>query len=240
LAEALLSASDLHTYLGDSHVLQGISLAVGEGEVVALLGRNGAGKTTALRTLMGLVAPRRGRVLWRGEDVTNRPAHQRVRAGLAYVPQDRRMFRGLSVEQNLEVAERSAPGAGNGGRTWTREAVYDLFPVLRERRRQLAGRLSGGEQRMLAIARALVANPTLVLCDEPTDGLAPVIVEQLFDLLGRIAEAGTAILLTEQNVRFAGGLARRGYVIDKGRIHGEGPIDELMRADAAIARHLAV
>jgi branched-chain amino acid transport system ATP-binding protein len=236
----LLSASDLHTYLGDSHVLQGITLAVAAGEVVALLGRNGAGKTTALRTLMGLVTPRQGRVLWRGEDVTDWPAHRRVRAGVAYVPQDRRMFRGLTVEQNLEVAERPASEAGTGGRAWTREAVYALFPALTARRRQLAGRLSGGEQRMLAIARALVANPALVLCDEPTDGLAPVVVEQLFSLLGRIAAAGTAILLAEQNVHFASGLARRGYVIDKGQIRGEGPLAELLQAEAVITRHLTV
>jgi branched-chain amino acid transport system ATP-binding protein len=240
LAEALLSVSDLHTYLGESHILQGITLAVGAGEVVALLGRNGAGKTTALRTLMGLVIPRHGRVLWRGEDVAGWPAHRRVRAGIAYVPQDRRMFRGLTVEQNLEVAERPATAAGAGGAAWTRDAVYALFPVLQERRRQLAGRLSGGEQRMLAIARALVANPALVLCDEPTDGLAPVVVEQLFGLLGRIAAAGTAILLAEQNVRFAGALGRRGYVIDKGRIRGEGAIAELLEAHAALARHLAL
>lgn len=240
MAERLLQATDLHAYLGDSHVLQGIGLEIGAGEVVAVLGRNGSGKTTAMRTLMGLVEPRAGRIRFRGEDITERPPHLRVRAGLAYAPQDRRMFSDLTVEQNLEVAEHPLPDGDADRRTWSREELYDLFPVLRERRHQLAGSLSGGEQRMVSIARALIGNPLLLLCDEPTDGLAPVVVEQLFALLGQIVEAGTAILLAEQNVRFATGLARRGYIIDKGRIRAAGPLPELLRSDEAIARHLAV
>src|SRR5690606_7367707 len=170
--EPLLAAHDLHAYLGRSHILQGVSLTVGAGEVVALLGRNGAGKTTTMRTLMGLVPLRSGQVTWMNRDVSAAPPHERARAGIGYVPQDRRMFRGLTVEENLEIAEASGR---NGAGDWNREAVFEWFPVLAQRRRQAAGSLSGGEQRMLAIARALVTNPRLLLLDEPTDGLAPVV-----------------------------------------------------------------
>lgn len=208
---------------------------------MALLGRNGAGKTTTMRTLMGLVPAASGQVAFRGEDVTSLPAYERARRGIGYVPQDRRMFRGLTVEENLDVAESAARnGQGHGSRVWDREAVYGLFPVLAERRRQAAGSLSGGEQRMLAIARALVTNPQLILLDEPTDGLAPVIVEQLFELIRRIAAGGLAILLAEQNVGFAAGLATRAYVIDKGAIHREGTLSALLADEELVGRHLSV
>ena len=232
--EPLLAARDVHAAIGASRILHGLSLQVGRGEVVALVGRNGAGKTTALRTLMGHVRPWQGRILWQGQDITRWPPHARARAGLAYVPQDRRMFPNLTVEENLEVAE-----AAHAHRR-PREEVYELFPVLADRRRQLAGFLSGGEQRMLALARALVANPTLILLDEPTDGLAPVVVEQLLSRIRAIAAQGISILLAEQNVRFAGMLAQRGYLIHKGVIQREGTVAELLADEEAAGRYLAV
>lgn len=242
--EPLLQAAELHTYYGASHVLQGVSLAVGRGEVVALLGRNGAGKTTTLRALMGLVRPRSGTLTFRGEVITDRPPYWRARAGVAYVPQDRRMFRALTVEENLEVADRAVSGGalavGAPRQRRTVHDVYDLFPVLGERRRQSAARLSGGEQRMLSIARGLITNPWLILLDEPTDGLAPLVVEQLFGLVEKIAGEGIAILVAEQNVRFAGGLARRGYIIDKGRIRFEGSLDSLLADEESVGRYLAI
>ncbi|HLT59459.1 MAG: ABC transporter ATP-binding protein [Limnochordales bacterium] len=234
LPEPLLAAHEVHAGIGPSKILHGLSLAVGRGEVVALLGRNGAGKTTALRTLMGHIRPRSGAVLWRGQDITRWPPHARARTGIAYVPQDRRMFPGLTVEENLEVAEAAHPG----GRP--RAELYELFPVLAQRRRQLAGFLSGGEQRMLALARALVANPALILLDEPTDGLAPVVVEQLLERIAAVAAAGISILLAEQNVRFAALLAGRGYLIHKGAIRREGSVQELLADEEAAGRYLAV
>ncbi len=242
--EPLLEASELQTYYGASHVLHGVSLAVGRGEVVALLGRNGAGKTTTMRTLIGLVRPRSGTLTFRGEVITERPSHWRARAGMAYVPQDRRMFRTLTVEENLEIADRAAgvPPFALSGRPqrWTIHDVYELFPVLGERRRQSAARLSGGEQRMLSIARALISNPSLILLEEPTDGLAPLIIEQLFDLVKKIAREGIAILIAEQNARFAGGLARTGYIIDKGIIRSEGSLESLLADEQAVGRYLAI
>ncbi len=239
--DALLSARDLQTYLGRSHVLQGVSLAVGQGEVVSLLGRNGAGKTTTLRTLMGLVPVRGGGVAFRGADITRWSAYRRARLGIAYVPQDRRMFRGLTVEENLGIARRAALGAREGANEpGSAEKVYALFPALAARRREPAGRLSGGEQRMLAIARALVADPRLMLLDEPTDGLAPVVIEKLFDLVQAISASGIAILLAEQNARFAAGLASRGYIIHKGRIEREGSLAALLADEQVVGRHLTV
>lgn len=234
LPEPLLAVRDLHAKIGQSAILHGLSLTVGRGEVVALLGRNGAGKTTALRTLMGHIRPQRGTVRWQGQDMTRWPPHARARAGIAYVPQDRRMFPALTVEENLAVAEAAHP------RRLPREELYELFPVLAARRRQPAGFLSGGEQRMLALARALVASPALILLDEPTDGLAPVVVEQLLGHIARIAAGGISILLAEQNVRFAALLAGRGYLIHKGTIRREGTVQELLADEEAAGRYLAV
>ncbi len=239
--DALLSAHELQTYLGRSHVLQGVSLGIGRGEVVSLLGRNGAGKTTTLRTLMGLVPARAGRVAFAGADISRWPTHRRARAGIAYVPQDRRMFRGLTVEENLGIARRAALRERKRVQDpASAEKVYALFPALAARRREPAGRLSGGEQRMLAIARALVAEPRLMLLDEPTDGLAPVVIEKLFDLVQAICASGIAILLAEQNARFAAGLASRGYIIHKGRIEREGSLAALLADEQVVGRHLSV
>ncbi|MBO8142476.1 MAG: ABC transporter ATP-binding protein [Firmicutes bacterium] len=232
--EPLLAADDVHAAIGSSRILHGITLAVGKGEVVALVGRNGAGKTTTLRTFMGHLRPRRGTIRWQGQDITRRPPYWRARAGIAYVPQDRRMFAGLTVDESLEVAEAAHACPRS------REEIYELFPVLADRRRQLSSLLSGGEQRMLAIARALLANPALILLDEPTDGLAPVVVEHLLSRIATIAEAGIAILLAEQNVRFAAMLANRGYMIHKGTIRREGTVAELLADDKSVGRYLTV
>lgn len=241
---SLLEVAELRADFGASHILKGVSLTVGRGQVVALLGRNGAGKTTTLRALMGLVRPRSGTLRFRGELITHRPAYWRAQAGMAYVPQDRRIFRALTVEENLDVARRAVAGRDFGvdeqRRRWSVSDLYELFPQLGDRRRQSAGRLSGGEQRMLSIARGLITNPLLILSDEPTDGLAPLVVEQLFSLMEKIAAEGVAILLAEQNIRFAAGLCRRGYIIDRGRTCLEGSLDSLLADEESVGRYLAV
>ena len=178
----MLEVRDIHTYYGDSYILQGVSLRVEQGQVVVLLGRNGAGKTTLFRSIMGLTPPRRGQVLLRGRDITGWPPHRVVGLGIGLVPQGRRIFGSLTVRENLDVAERS----GNGQAGWTTARIMDWFPRLKERARQGGTKLSGGEQQMLACGRALVANPTLLLMDEPTEGLAPVLVETLIEVLAKL------------------------------------------------------
>jgi branched-chain amino acid transport system ATP-binding protein len=200
----------LHAYYGLSHVLFGVSLVAHRGEVVALLGRNGAGKSTTLRSIMGLAPPRSGQVLLDGQEIAGWPPHRVCRAGLGFVPEDRRIFGDLTVAENLEVGRRPGP--------WTVEAVVEFFPVLGERRKQEAGTLSGGEQQMLAIGRALMATPRVLLLDEPSMGLAPNLVEQIFETILEIHRSGTAILLVEQNASQALAIADRGYVLQTGRI----------------------
>jgi branched-chain amino acid transport system ATP-binding protein len=226
----MLEVQGLHTFYGLSHVLFDVSLRVGEGEVVCLLGRNGAGKTTTLRSIMGVVPPRRGRVRFRGEEVTHLPPHLVVRRGIGYVPDDRRIFPDLTVGENLEIAER--PGRQ---RLWNRARVYELFPVLKAKERQKGGTLSGGEQKMLAIARALVGNPDLLLLDEPLEGLAPLLVRALAEQILRLKQVGLTVLLAEQNVHAALRVADRAYVIDDGRIRYHGSVEDL-RANEEIRR----
>jgi branched-chain amino acid transport system ATP-binding protein len=222
----LLEVHDLHTYYGDTHAVRGVDLRVGEGEIIAVLGSNGAGKTTLLRTVSGLERSRSGSVTLAGEDVTRAKAHDIVERGLTHVPEGRRMFAGLTVEENLNlgaylshrdhalVAER-------------KQGVFELFPRLVERRAQLAGTLSGGEQQMLAIGRALMAEPKLLALDEPSLGLAPVVIRAVMQALRRIRDRGTAILIVEQNVRQALRLADRAYVLETGQVVLEGPAAEL-------------
>jgi branched-chain amino acid transport system ATP-binding protein len=225
--KTLLDVQGLHVYLGQSHVLQGITFAVAEGGVTALLGRNGVGKTTTLRALMGLVQPR-GRITLDGEDVTRLPTHKIVRRGVGYVPEDRDVFAGLSVEENLRLAER------NGDARY--ELVYELFPELRERAAQRAGTLSGGQQQMVAIARALLNRNRLLLIDEPTKGLAPFLVTEVANVLERAAETET-ILLVEQNLGVVQRIARDAVVLDQGRVVYTGSAHELL-ADAERVRRL--
>jgi branched-chain amino acid transport system ATP-binding protein len=216
MATPVLSVQDVHTYYGSIHALQGISLDVAAGEIVTLIGGNGSGKSTTLNTISGIVRPRSGQVLLNGEDLAGVPAHEITAKGVVQVPEGRRIFARLTVLENLEmgafiVRDKATIEARS-------ERAFELFPRLRERRRQVAGTLSGGEQQMLAIGRALMSDPQVLLMDEPSMGLAPVLVDQIFDTIRRLHEAGTTILLVEQNARMALQVADRGYVIETGRI----------------------
>ena len=229
----LLALDDLHAYYGEAHILQGVSLTVGAGEVVTLIGRNGAGKTTTLKSIMGLVPPRGGRISFDGRELTTLPTHEVARAGIAYVPEERRILPNLSVAENLRLAMLSVPRAAKAENAGVMEEVLAYFPRLRERYEQKGKSLSGGEQQMLAIARGLVARPKLMLVDEPTEGLAPLLVQNLTEILGEINRRGTTILLVEQMLEVALALSHRLYVMDQGRIQFEGTPDAL-RADPEI------
>lgn len=210
-----LSIQGINTYYGYSHVLHDVSLDVPQGTVVALLGRNGVGKTTTLRSVMGLTPARSGRVLFRDEDITKVPPHMISRKGIGYVPQGRRLFNSLTVREHLTVYHRKGP---DGGDAWTPDRVLEFFPRLKERYSSKGGELSGGERQMLAIARALVTNPRLIVLDEPTEGLAPLVVAEVGRLILKVKEEGFAILLTEQKLRFALSLADDVYLMSKGQI----------------------
>lgn len=232
----MISVDDIHVYYGDSYVLQGVSLSVGESEIVCLLGRNGAGKTTTLRSIMGYNPPKQGSVSLDDEDVTRMPVYARVRLGMGYVPEERHIFPDLTVDENLEVA-MLPPREGRD--PWTRERVYQQFPILRKLGNHSGGALSGGEQQMLSIARALMGNPRVLLLDEPCEGLAPVIVESLGEIILSL-KSDMPILMTEQNAWFALRISDRGYVIDKGRVRYEGAIRELQENEEVQRRYLAV
>jgi branched-chain amino acid transport system ATP-binding protein len=227
VTQDLLRVEDMHTYLGDSHIIQGVSLAIPAGRVVAMLGRNGAGKTTMLRSIMRMVYPRRGRVTFDGRDISALPTFEIARARIAFVQETRAIFPSLSVEENIAVATRPADGQDG----WTMQRIFEDFPNLAERRRNGGAQLSGGEQQMLAIARALVANPRLMLLDEPSEGLAPLIVRQITDIIARLKRAGMTMLLVEQNFALATAVADRIVVLGKGRLRWTGTSDELHRAD---------
>jgi branched-chain amino acid transport system ATP-binding protein len=229
----LLQVEDIHTAYGTSRVLFGISLDIKPGECVCLLGRNGVGKTTTMRSIMGLTPPSQGRVRFKGKDITGSAPYRLARHGIGYVPEDRRIFAELSVWENLEVAARSANRSGR----WTTDNVADLFPKLAELRDRMGGVLSGGEQQMLTIARTLMGNPELLLLDEPSEGLAPVIVENLLEQVQRLKGEGLTILLAEQGVDFSLSLADRVYVLEKGAVRFSGPAAQL-RDDAALRNKL--
>jgi branched-chain amino acid transport system ATP-binding protein len=220
----MLEVRDLHVYYGKIHALKGISFQVTEGEIVTLLGNNGAGKTTTLKTLSGLLAPRQGDVLLDGGSLVGAPPHGVVQKGITHVPEGRRIFNRLSVVENLAMG---AYTRSDRDITSDMESVFTIFPRLKERRAQVAGTLSGGEQQMLAIGRALMAKPRLLLLDEPSMGLAPVLVEQIFETVLAINRRGVTVLLVEQNAAMALSIARRGYVLETGRIALEGPAAEL-------------
>jgi branched-chain amino acid transport system ATP-binding protein len=233
----MLAVDRINSYYGGAHILHDMSLVVGGNEVVALLGRNGAGKSTTMKSIMGLVRPKSGSVRLDEADITGQPPYRICRAGLGYVPEERRIFPALTVEENLEVGRRQ-PRAG--APTWTREGLFRLFPNLAERRTAPAGRLSGGEQQMLTIARTLMGNPDLLLLDEPSEGLAPIVVEQLREQMLRLRAEGIAILLCEQSTKFSLGLSSRAYILEKGRVCYQGTLEEL-EADEELSRtYLAV
>jgi branched-chain amino acid transport system ATP-binding protein len=220
---SLLEVHDIHAAYGSSRVLFGISLTVARGECVCLLGRNGVGKTTTMRAIMGLTPPSSGRIVFDGTDITKLPPHRIARLGLGFVPENRRIFAELTVWENLDVAARAAGRSGH----WTVEAVYGLFPKLSELANRQGGFLSGGEQQMLTIGRTLMGNPVLLLLDEPSEGLAPLVVESLLEQVSRLKREGLTILLAEQGVDFSLALADRVYVLEKGAVRFAGAAAEL-------------
>ena len=233
----LLSVVGLDAWYGLSHVLFGVNLRVGHGEVVALLGRNGAGKSTTLKAIMGLVPRLRGDVRLRGEELLGKPAYQICGKGVGFVPQERRIFPDLTVRENLEVGRRRLT---KGRVAWSQERVMELFPALGHLLGRLGGSLSGGEQQMLAIARSLMGNPGLLLLDEPSEGLAPVVVQTMAEQIRQVKQTGLAVLMSEQNLRFATHVSDRAYIIEKGRIRHEGPMRDLATDEVVRARYLMV
>jgi branched-chain amino acid transport system ATP-binding protein len=230
---AVLDVADVHTYYGDSHVLHGVSLSVADGEVLTILGRNGMGKTTLIRSIIGFTPPRQGTVRLKGENVAGLPPYRLVERGVALVPQGRRVFPSLSVRENLDVARR-----GNG--RWSLERIYGLFPRLRERAENRANKLSGGEQQMLAIGRALMSNPELLLMDEPTEGLAPLLVREVGRVIGELKREGLSILLVEQNLPLALGVADRVHILSRGQIVYTGAPEALAADEGIKSRYLGV
>lgn len=232
---ALLEVHDIHTYYGDAYVLQGLSLALEQGQILGLLGRNGVGKTTLVNSIMGFAPPRRGRILFKGADITAATSFATVRRGIGLVPQGRRVFPTLSVAENLRVAERGAERRG-----WTLDRVYALFPRLAERRRQRARTLSGGEQQMLAIGRGLMTNPDCLIMDEPSEGLAPIIIQGVWEAIAKLRQEGLSILLVEQNAALAIQLVDHVHVLEKGRVvYSSGP-QELWANDAVKSNYLGL
>ena len=234
---ALLEVSSIHTYYGRSHILFDVSLSVEKGEVVSLLGRNGAGKSTTFRSIMGLTPPQEGEVRFRGGRISGLRPYQICRKGVGFVPEDRRCFPDLTVRENLEVAARREKETSS---PWTVERLFGLFPGLRARERNLGSQLSGGEQQMLTIARTLMTNPDLLLLDEPSEGLAPLIVALLAEMIQRIRAEGVTVLLAEQNLHFCAKVADRGYIIDKGSVKYEGKMSDLLADEEIKEKYLAV
>ena len=232
----MLEVEGIHTYYGLSHILFSVSLNVPEGQIVSLLGRNGAGKSTTMRSIMGLTPPRQGTINFKGETVTGKKPYQLARQGMGYVPDDRRVFADLTVGDNLEISERKTDEKAE----WNKDSVYDFFPALEHIDSRKAGLLSGGEQQMLTIARALMTNPVFLLLDEPTEGLAPMIVEVLEEQIGKLRDKGLTVLLAEQNQRVALRLSDQGYVIDKGVIRYHGSIEDLRDNEEVRKKYLLV
>jgi branched-chain amino acid transport system ATP-binding protein len=235
----MLTLDGVHTYYGKSHVLHGVSIDVGPGEVVGLLGRNGVGKSTTLKTIMGLASPSAGRITFEGRDIAGLAPHRVARLGIGYVPEDRRVFRLLTVMENLRTG-LDRPDVGPERRRGLLEKVYQSFPVLRERRNQAGGTLSGGEQQMLAIARAMVLEPKIILLDEPTEGLMPRMVAAIREIIGVLHGDRVAILLVEQNVPLILDVADRVYIMEKGVVRHHGPAAELRRDRTVIHQYLGV
>ena len=239
IADPLVTVEDVHTYYGKSHILHGVSLVVGKGEVVGLLGRNGVGKSTTLKTIMGLVQPSQGRVLLESQPVTSAPPHKLAKLGIGYVPEDRRIFRLLTVMENLRTG-LDRPGVTDTRKHELLDKVFAYFPVLGERRNQAGGTLSGGEQQMLAIARAMMLEPKIILLDEPTEGLMPRMVSQIRQIIDVLHNEGVAILLVEQNVPLTLQASQRVYIMEKGVIRHHAVASDLKVGDAIIKQYLGV
>jgi len=231
----ILDVQDVHTYYGDAYVLQGLSLQLEDGQILGLLGRNGVGKTTLVNSIVGFTPPRRGKVIFKGVDITGQSSFATVRGGMGLVPQGRRVFPSLSVEENLKVAERS-----DGRRGWTLERVYALFPRLKERREQRARTLSGGEQQMLAIGRGLMTNPDCLIMDEPSEGLAPIIIQGVWEAIGKLKDEGLSILLVEQNAALALKLVDYVHVMSKGRVVYSAAPQELWANEEVKSSYLGI
>jgi branched-chain amino acid transport system ATP-binding protein len=234
---AFLEVESINTYYGRSHILFDVSLAVQKGEVVSLVGRNGAGKSTTFRSLMGLTPPRDGRIVFSGDSLQGLKPYQICRRGIGFVPEDRRCFPDLTVKENLEVAARRGKEVAS---PWTIDKIYSSFPRLQERERNLGSQLSGGEQQMLTIARTLMTNPELLLLDEPSEGLAPLVVALLAEMILEIRKEGVTVLLAEQNLHFCAKVSDRGYVIDKGSVKYEGKMGDLLTNEEVKEKYLAV
>ena len=231
----MLNVQDINVYYGNIHAIKSVSFHVNPGEIVTLIGANGAGKSTILKTISGLLRTKTGEITFDGHDIRTTAPHKIVGMGLAHVPEGRRVFLSMSVEENLEMGAFTQPNGGIGA---SLQDVFERFPRLKERRRQVAGTLSGGEQQMLAMGRALMSRPRLLMLDEPSMGLAPILVQQIFDIIRELHEAGTTILLVEQNARMALSIAYRGYVLETGAIVLEGSGSELMHSDAVKKAYL--
>ena len=233
----MLEVRGIHGYYGQAHILSDVSLTLAQGEIVVLVGRNGAGKSTTIKSIMGMVRVTAGSIAYQGEEILGEPSHRIARRGLGYVPEERRVFTRLTVQENLDCG-RQPPREGT--RSWTADDLFDLVPNLAEARRRLAGTLSGGEQQMLTIARTLMGNPGCILLDEPSEGLAPVVVEQIIKVVQQIKAQGIPVLLSEQNLYFAALVSDRAYVIETGRIRYEGAMAELEHNEEVRQQYLAV
>ena len=233
----MLDVQSVEAWYGQAQVLYGVSLGVGAGECVALVGRNGAGKSTTMMAIMGLIAKKRGHVTFRGQDISTWPAYRIGRLGLGWVPEDRRIFTDLSVRENLEVARQPAR---DGAPTWTEDKLYALFPNLAAMPDRPGGRMSGGEQQMLTVARTLMGNPYLVLLDEPSEGVAPLIVEEMARMIVALKKEGVSILLSEQNLHFARLVSDRAVVLEKGEVRFDGAMETLMSDEALLRSHLSI
>ncbi len=234
----ILEVKDVYTSYGLSQILFGVSLEVNEGECVALLGRNGVGKTTTLRSIMGLTPPRQGTIHYRGEEVTGQPAFRIAKMGIGFVPEDRRIFPDLTVRENLEVGVK--PSTSSHATAWTVERVYELFPILAPLNNRKGGYLSGGEQQMLTVGRTLMGHPDLLLLDEPSEGLAPLVMRDLGEQIQRLKDEGITILLCEQNAKFAAALSDRAYILEKGHVRFAGTIQELHDNEEVRQQYLAL
>ncbi len=236
----MLEVRDIHSYYGKSHILHGVSLDLNEGELVCLLGRNGVGKSTTLKSIMGVVQPRQGSIRFGEKELVGRQPYEIARLGIGYVPEDRRIFRSLTVHENLLMGIKSGNKANVGENAWTLDRVYGLFPRLQERCNQMGGHLSGGEQQMLTVVRTLMGNPRVILIDEPTEGLAPLIVKDVLEMLSTVRKSGVTLLMVEQNFKAAIKIADRFYIMSKGQIVFEGDTASLLAAEEVRKNYLEV